>query len=100
MAAADGNEVVLASTGVAGTPIAGAISYTIPAATTHHVITELVPNSAYTVSTSTSGGVQVIKVSAGGSMQTSANGTLSFDTAVDGSGGLPADTLFGDGFDG
>ena len=98
LTAASGNNVVLASTGVAGTPIAGGISYTVPTATTRHVITELAPNSGYTISASVSGGVQTIKVLVGGPTQTTANGTLNFSTSAE-AAIVPVDTLFGNGFD-
>jgi len=46
----------------AGTAISGTISYSVPAAQTGRVITDLVPNGAYTVSVNVSGANHVVTV--------------------------------------
>jgi hypothetical protein len=82
--ASDGNSVVISSAGAAGTPIAGSIGYSVPDVAAHHVITELVPSTGYTVTVTTSGGVQSVSVSVGGTTMSSAKGVLDFN--VDASG--------------
>ena len=78
LAAADGNNVVVSSTGPANLTIAGSIGYSVGVMAARHVITDLAPNTGYTVSVSTSGSNRSIKISAGGSMKSSANGVLDF----------------------
>jgi len=76
--ASDGNSVVINSAGAAGTPIAGNISYSVAAVAAHHIITELAPSTGYTVAVSTSGNVQTVSVSVGGTTMSSAKGVLDF----------------------
>lgn len=75
---ASGNSVVISSTGSAGTTISGSIGYQVPANPAYHVITDLPPNSGYTITVNVSSGNQDISVAAGGSFNTSAHGVLSF----------------------
>ncbi len=79
-----GNDVVVVSTGAPGTPIAGTISYTVPAQAAEHVITELQPSTGYAVSVSVSGATQTITVSPGGSYTSSAQGVLNFNVSAAG----------------
>jgi PKD repeat protein len=76
--ASDGNSVVISSAGAAGTPIAGSIGYSVAAVAAHHIITELAPSTGYTVAVSTSGNVQTVRVSVGGTTMSSAKGVLDF----------------------
>jgi hypothetical protein len=78
LTAADGNSVVLNNAGAIGTTISGSIVYTIPNATTKHIITELPTNTSYSVSVSISGGNKTITVAPGTGSTTSAKGVLSF----------------------
>ncbi len=84
MAAVDENSVVLSSTGAAGTPVSGPITYRIPAAATHHILTELQPSTGYSIAVVAAGTQYKITVVTGGSYATSANGVLEFRTAADG----------------
>lgn len=78
LAAGDGNNVVVSSTGPANLTIAGSIGYSVSVMAARHVITDLVPNTGYTVSVSTSGNTRSIRISAGGTTMSSANGVLDF----------------------
>jgi hypothetical protein len=69
---------MIAGTAPVGTAISGAISYTVPAAQTRHVVTDLTPSTGYTVSVTVSGSNHVVTVAPGGTTQSSANGSLSF----------------------
>jgi hypothetical protein len=75
---AAGNSALVFGTAAAGTAISGTVTYTVPAAQTRHVITDLTPSGAYTVSVSVNGSTHVVTVTPGGSMHASANGVLSF----------------------
>jgi hypothetical protein len=86
LAAADGNNVVVSSIGAAGTPIAGSFSYQVKFVAARHIITDLAPSTGYTVGLSTSGGVETVSVSLGGTTMTSAKGVL--DLNVNASGTL------------
>ncbi|HVV98450.1 MAG TPA: hypothetical protein VHC92_15005 [Rhodanobacteraceae bacterium] len=99
LAGTSGNEVVLSGTGAPGVPISGAITYAVPAAFTHNTLTELAPGAGYSVSVDAQGASNAITVTPGGGYTTSAQGTLVFIVAADGSV-LPGDTVFSDGFDG
>jgi hypothetical protein len=78
LAASDGNSVVVSSTGGANAPIAGSFSYRVNFVAAHHVIADLVPSAGYKVGLSTSGGVETVSVSLGGTTMTSAKGVLDF----------------------
>ncbi|HKR75044.1 MAG TPA: hypothetical protein VJR95_00175 [Rhodanobacter sp.] len=78
LAATDGSAVVVSSTGAAGTPLSGAIGYTVDNYAALHVITDLAPSTGYTVSVATSGNQQTITVTPGGSTTSSVHGVLSF----------------------
>ena len=78
LAASDGNSVVVSSSGPANLTIVGSIGYSVSVMAARHVITDLVPNTGYTVSVSTSGNTRSIRVSAGGTTKSSANGVLDF----------------------
>jgi hypothetical protein len=56
----------------------------VPAAQTRHVITDLTPQGAYTVSVSATGGNHVVTVTPGGTMQASGNGVLTFSLTTAG----------------
>ena len=59
--------------------------YTVPAAATTHVITELPANTGYTVTAVVSGSNYKVSVVPGGTTKTtSAKGVLNFDMAADG----------------
>jgi len=85
LSGSDGNEAVIVSTKAAGMTNSGTIAYAVPAAATTHVITEVSPNRAYTVTATPSGGNQKISVVPGsGPLKSSAKGVLLFDVAADG----------------
>ncbi len=79
-----GNSAVVVGTAPVGTPIAGTISYAVPAAQTRHVITDLTPQAGYTVSVSLVGGNHVVTVTPSGNKQSSVNGVLSFAVSAAG----------------
>lgn len=73
-----GNSVVISSAGAAGVSITGSIGYQVPSNPAYHVITDLVPNSGYSITVIQSNGNQNITIAPGGSYNTSAHGVLSF----------------------
>ncbi|HLJ48142.1 MAG TPA: hypothetical protein VKU01_19140 [Bryobacteraceae bacterium] len=81
---AAGNSVVLSSSALDGTGISGSISYTVPAAQTLHIITDLGVSVGYSVSVISSGGSQVVTLAPGGTSMTTANGVLSFQVSAQG----------------
>lgn len=78
LAASDGNSVVVSSAGPANLPISGSFAYSVSVMAARHIITDLLPNTGYTVSVSTSGNARSIRVSVGGTTMSSANGVLDF----------------------
>lgn len=76
--ASDGNDVVVSSTGPAGTALTGTLAYGVSAVAAYHVVTDLVPNTGYTATASVNGSVQDIAISAGGTLMSSAKGVLTF----------------------
>jgi hypothetical protein len=78
LASSGGNSVTVFGTAAAGTAISGNISYSVPAAQTHHLITDLVPQGTYSVSVSVLGSTHVVTIVSGGNLHASANGVLSF----------------------
>ena len=84
LAASNGKSVVIFSTDAPGTPIAGTIAYSVPAAAAQHVITELQPSTGYSIAVSTSAGTQTVTVSQGGSYTSSAEGVLDFNVSATG----------------
>ena len=78
LTAADGNSVVISSSGAPGVPISGAIAYAVPALAAQHVVTDLVPATGYTITVSTSGSTQTVTVTPGGTRMSSARGVLDF----------------------
>ncbi len=81
---ASGNSAVIAGTAAFGTAISGPLSYTVPAAQTRHVVTDLVPSGAYTVTVSVNGSNQVVTISSGGTSIATANGVLTFQVSAGG----------------
>jgi hypothetical protein len=81
-----GNSATVFGTAAAGTPVAGTIAYSVPAAQTRHIITDLTPRAGYTVSVNVTGANHIVTVTPGGSLLASANGVLSF--ALTGAGVL------------
>jgi len=67
-----------------GTAIAGTLSYSVPAAQTRHVVTDLAPSAGYSVSVTVSGGNHVVSITPGGTSSASANGVLSFAVTAGG----------------
>jgi len=84
IAGSAGNHAVIVSTGTPTGTIAGNLVYTVPAAATTHVITQLPANKPYAVTAAASGANWRITVAPGGSFATSAKGVLLFDVAADG----------------
>jgi hypothetical protein len=81
---AGGNGVVVSGTAAFGTAITGPLSYTVPAAQTRHVITDLTPQAGFTVSVTVAGGNHLVTVAAGGSRPATANGVLTFTVSPTG----------------
>jgi len=87
--ATGGNFVTLFGTGLVGTTISGAISFTMPAASTKVVIADLAPSTAYTVTATPSGGNLNVTVQTGSSsFQTTQHGVLYVN--VSSTGGVTA----------
>ena len=82
--ASDANSVVISSAGAAGTPISGSIGYSVANVAAHHVITELAPNTGYTITATISGSVQNVSVSVGGTSMSSSEGVLDFNLSASG----------------
>jgi len=78
LAASGGNSVVVSSSGAAGTSISGTIGYSVAAVSARHIITDLVPSTGYTIVATTSGSMQTIVVSLGGTTMSSPKGVLDF----------------------
>jgi len=92
------NDVVLSSAGAAGTPISGSFAYQVPAAYTHHTVTELPPNGQFDVTVSMQGNLQTVSVAPGSTYTASAQGTLTFSVTAAGAP-VPAGVIFEDGFE-
>jgi hypothetical protein len=75
---------VISGTAAVDTAITGPFSYTVPAAQTRHVITDLGPSTGYTISVTVVGGNHSVSIVQGGSRTTSANGVLSFQVNASG----------------
>ena len=84
LASSTGNTAAVFGTSPVGTPIAGTLSYSVPAAATRHVITDLAPSSGYTIAVMSSGGNHVVTVVPGGATQSTANGVISFGVTAGG----------------
>jgi hypothetical protein len=85
LAASDGNNVVVSSTGGANAPITSNFSYRVNFVSAHHVITDLVPGAGYSIGLSSSGGNETVSISLGGTNAASAKGVLDF--TINSSGG-------------
>jgi len=81
---------VISSAGAAGTPISGNIGYRVADVGAHHVVTELAPNTGYTVTATVSGSVQTISVSVGGTTMTNSEGVLDFSLSASGTVSTPS----------
>ena len=97
LAGSDGNDVVINSTGAAGTPISGNIAYSVPSAAARHIVTELAGAMGYSVVVATNSGIQTVSVNKGGTFMSTGNGVLNF--TVDGAGvvGIPPPYVPGTG---
>jgi hypothetical protein len=85
LAAGGGNSAVLFGAGAAGTNVAGAVTFTEPAAaSTKVVVTDLAPGTGYAVTAVASGANHNITVQPGAGFTTSANGTLYVTVAAGG----------------
>jgi hypothetical protein len=82
--ASDGNSVVVSSSGAAGTPLSGGIVYGVQPLSAYHVVTDLAPDTGYTVTTSANAGLRNVNISVGGTSMSSDHGVLSFYVAADG----------------
>jgi hypothetical protein len=79
-----GNTAAVFGTAPVGTPIAGTLTYVVPAAATRHVVTDLAPSTGYTVSVAVSGTNHVVTLAPGGATQSTANGVISFGVTAGG----------------
>jgi uncharacterized cupredoxin-like copper-binding protein len=61
-----------------GQPVTGAVSFSVPVGATSAVMADLQPGAAYGVTAALQGGTLTVTVAAGGSLQATAQGTLSF----------------------
>jgi len=84
LAASAGNSVVAFGAGAASASIAGAVTFTMPAASTKIVVADLPASSAFAVSAAPSGGSLTVTIQPGSGFQTTANGTLYVDVAAGG----------------
>jgi hypothetical protein len=84
---ASGNNVVIGGTAPVGTPITGPLGYTVPAAQTRHVITDLAPSTGYNIVVGVVGGSHSVNIVQGGSTITSANGVITFQVSPSGAVG-------------
>lgn len=82
--ASDGNSVVVSSSGTAGIPLSGTIVYGVQPLTAYHVVTDLEPNTGYTVSTAANAGLRNVSISVGGTTMSSDKGVLTFYVTADG----------------
>ena len=98
LATPGGNQAALFNAGAVGTTVAGTIRYSVPAAATNHVITELPPGSGYSVSIVASNGTHLVAVVPGGHFYSSATGVLTFSVTAAGAVG-PGDRIFANGFE-
>lgn len=81
---ASGNVAVLFGTGAAGTPVPGALTFTLPAVASTVIITDLPAGASYTVTaTPVAGGLSVHAVSGAG-FSTTGNGTLYVNVSAGG----------------
>lgn len=84
---ASSSTVALFNAGAAGSTVAGAVAYTIPAGVpTSHLLVELPPSARYTVTFDAATGAVAVSPDAAGPLATSARGVLAFRT--DASGGV------------
>lgn len=81
LTAADGNSVVVSSAGASNVPILTSIGYRVTVIAAHHMVTDLLPGTGYTVALSTSGGTQSVTISLGGTTISSAQGVLNFSVS-------------------
>ena len=79
---ATGNSAVLFSR--SGGAIAGSIVLTLPADHTYLLVTDLVPNTGYAVTATVANGQMQVQIAPGGSLVTTAQGTLAATFAADG----------------
>jgi hypothetical protein len=81
-----GNSVVLAGSASFGQNVSGSVIYVVPAAQTHHVITDLPAGAAYNVTVGVASGQHTVTVApvGGGAFTSSANGVLSFNVSAGG----------------
>jgi hypothetical protein len=73
---------VLASAG--GLLVSGEVKYVVPALQTRHVVTDLQPNTAYSVTASVAASNATVDVKPGSGFTTSKTGVLSFQTSATG----------------
>lgn len=98
LATANGNSAVLFNTGAAGTAIAGTIAYSVPAAATVNVITEVPGDTGYAVGATANGGMLSVNVVPGGKLYSSDHGVLNFTLSATGAV-APGDRIFANGFE-
>jgi hypothetical protein len=77
------NYAVLAGAG-GGSPVTGEVKYSVPAALTRNVVTDLAPKTSYTVQATVSGANLIVDLTPGAGLTTSASGALSFQTTAAG----------------
>jgi hypothetical protein len=81
-----GNSVVMAGTASFGQNVSGSVVYAVPAAQTHHVLTDLPPNTTYNITVTVASSQHTVTVApaGGGAFTSSANGVLSFNVNAGG----------------
>ncbi|MGN6120859.1 MAG: hypothetical protein ACTHOA_14235 [Rhodanobacter sp.] len=82
--ASDGNAVVVSSSGAPGTALSGNLVYGVQPLSAYHVVTDLLPDTGYTVTTSANAGLRNVNISVGGTTMSSHKGVLSFYVTTDG----------------
>lgn len=88
LSASDGNAVVLESTNDPSSPVAGTISYVVPASQAHHVLVGLPAGAGYDINASVNGNNLAVTVSPGGSFVSSVSGVLDFSLSAGGTVGV------------
>ncbi len=78
------NHVVLFGTGPESQPVSGTISYVVPTAPTVHLLANLAPNTAYSVSVVATGSNQTITVAPGSGFTSDDKGSLYLTTNAQG----------------
>jgi hypothetical protein len=84
LTASSGNSVALFGAGAAGQVVSGPVTFSEPAVATKVVVTDLAPNSAYSVAVQVTGGNHNLTIQPGTGFTTSAQGSLYLNLSATG----------------